>query len=150
MFDPLRSTSSAFCLMPQGGEDFFHGDEPVETNFVGEWEERLEAVAERQEVLLLLVSPPGAGKTHLVETTIMARAEHHGRRTQRIDCSNDELVELSLTYILNRKFPGETKCVHGFCGGLALCCERQPGTKRVLWSVHMALTFLLLLHRSKK
>jgi len=92
-----------------GAEPFFGEGGVVETRYVGEWESQLEAIKDQQELLLLLVSPPGAGKTHLVETTIMAQAEHHGRRTQRIDCSNDELVELSLTYILNRKFPGETK-----------------------------------------
>eukprot|EP00667_Euglena_gracilis_P000022 EG_transcript_22 len=93
----------------EGVEDFFDPEVVVETNYIGDWETQLEAISERQELLLLLVSPPGAGKTHLVETTIMARAEQSGRRTQRIDCSNDELVELSLTYILNRKFPGETR-----------------------------------------
>jgi replication-associated recombination protein RarA len=50
----------------------------------------------------MLVSPPGAGKTHLAEELIDANANRHCRR---IDCSSDELVERALDSILEESFP---------------------------------------------
>jgi Ni2+-binding GTPase involved in maturation of urease and hydrogenase len=42
--------------------------------------------------VILLISPPGAGKTHLLES-IEDDESKQGRKVVKIDCSNDQLVE---------------------------------------------------------
>lgn len=54
-----------------------------------------------------MISPPGAGKSYLLEKNIMQKEMKKGIKCQRVDCSNDELVVKALSSILNEYFPIE-------------------------------------------
>jgi len=56
----------------------------------------------------LLVSPPGAGKSHLMEYEIMPECRKIGVRCGYIDGSNDALVEVALVSLLRERFPDKT------------------------------------------
>lgn len=70
------------------------------------WEEKFENdYKSNDQCVLFLVSPPGAGKTYLLERKIAPYEEERQVVFVRIDCSNDELVERAMENILLDKFP---------------------------------------------
>jgi hypothetical protein len=62
--------------------------------------------SEANQCIILHVSPPGAGKSHLWEK-VMANERKNKRHAVQVDCSNDELVERSMASILSERFPQE-------------------------------------------
>lgn len=62
---------------------------------------------QKEQCVLFIVSPPGAGKTYLLEQQIMPTQSRLGVTCIRIDCSNDELVERAMESVLLEKFPRE-------------------------------------------
>lgn len=60
-------------------------------------------------MIVFLVSPPGAGKTFLLEQDIMAQEAQRGCFCKRIDCSNDILVQKAMETVLSDQFPEEVR-----------------------------------------
>jgi len=61
---------------------------------------------EYSQCIILNVSPPGAGKSHLWND-VMTDERLNNRHAVQVDCSNDELVERSMASILHERFPQE-------------------------------------------
>ncbi len=74
-----------------------------------DWERDIKGNYETySECVIFVESPPGAGKTHLMEQ-ILAR-EMIKRTCVRVDCSNDELVERAMEAVLSSHFPEVRSC----------------------------------------
>lgn len=78
------------------------------------WEKKLEENLKEAEncggCVILLISPPGAGKTWRLEKEIEKKQkEGYYCPDKPIDCSNDEFVKRSLYSILNEMFPEQGK-----------------------------------------
>jgi Ni2+-binding GTPase involved in maturation of urease and hydrogenase len=56
-------------------------------------------------MLLALISPPGAGKTELVRSSIIPQAREQQYLVEYVDGSSDELVQVVITAILEQRFP---------------------------------------------
>ena len=78
----------------------------IESRFNSEWEKELLKHNEVKQAVIFVESPPGAGKTHLMEE-IMAKAQANGLISVRVDCSNDELVERAMESVLSGHFTHE-------------------------------------------
>jgi len=82
---------------------------PTDTKLVGidkDWEVGIrDRIVCGGQMVVLLISPPGAGKTYFMKTGVRAAAEELELKVSRIDCSNDELVERALVSVLEEQFP---------------------------------------------
>ncbi len=56
-----------------------------------------------QSFVILLVSPPGAGKTTFLTKDVQEQLHRHGRPSYLYDASSDELVEVALTTSLSQR-----------------------------------------------
>ena len=74
------------------------------TRLMAKWESKFKELYESKQLVLFLVSPPGAGKTFEMEEM---KASTKGRVIHRIDCSDDELVERALSSLLDEYFPAD-------------------------------------------
>lgn len=75
-----------------------------------DWEDKLQAKYKLKDQFVVFVeSPPGAGKTYLMEAIIARESEE--RRCERVDCSNDELVERAMELVLKSHFPDDSKAL---------------------------------------
>ena len=63
----------------------------------------------RRSCVLLIVSPPGAGKTYFVEHSLMSDLRKDGLICERFDCSSDILVQKALSQVLLDKIPYENR-----------------------------------------
>lgn len=74
------------------------------------WEKKLQEIINNfPRVFVLVTSPPGAGKTYLLEHEILPPQRQKQVVCHRIDCSSDVLVERTLVSILEEKFPDENQ-----------------------------------------
>jgi len=98
----------------QGDSEWFKAGDPeiarrTDTNLVGidkAWEGAIRGKIQRGgQMVVLLISPPGAGKTYFMKTGVRAAADELELKVSRIDCSNDELVERALVSVLEEEFP---------------------------------------------
>jgi len=63
-----------------------------------------------ERIIILLISLPGAGKSHLCENQLKPLAEKQELRTVRLlDCSTDIFVHQAMSSVLQEKFPDEGK-----------------------------------------
>ncbi len=76
----------------------------LSTALVGEWEDWLEK-AVKEGGLTLIVSPPGAGKSYLMDS--MRETYKDSRIIFLLDCSNDRLIFESMRSLLDRNCPTE-------------------------------------------
>ncbi len=69
------------------------------------WVEKVEShyYDNNDQCVVLLIAPPGTGKTHHVKAMYAAES----RKKVWLDCSNDELVERAMSAILSERFPSE-------------------------------------------
>ncbi len=108
----LLCSPVAYLIDILSAEEIILDREPVD---VDDWATKfMHTVQENDQCLLLLVSPPGAGKcissrslisvgkTHLAQCIMEINSNRHCRR---FDCSSDELVERALDSILEENFP---------------------------------------------
>ena len=93
---------------------------PAQSKALPKWEDHFQDFYwKASQCVILLISPPGkhpeyiplhiggAGKTWLLTKEIIPHETSHFRKCERIDCSNDELVERALDSILHEKFSDE-------------------------------------------
>lgn len=64
-----------------------------------------------ERLIRLVESPPGAGKSHLMEFTVKSRAEALHVSAQMLDGSSDTLVTLALDEALSRRVPPKGQCL---------------------------------------
>lgn len=62
---------------------------------------------ENRQRVLMLQSPPGAGKTYTVDSKLRGLFEGKGYHVEYIDCSDDILVERSLLFSLQERMPSD-------------------------------------------
>jgi hypothetical protein len=84
------------------------GKELLETETDVEWVEKLRTAFDKYKTFVFFIfGPPGAGKTFMLERIINEKqGELHA---VRIDCSNDDLLEVSMEDVLQQKFPKQKK-----------------------------------------
>jgi hypothetical protein len=91
-------------------QDFTAQKKPYESNSIAQWKATFkETFKQSKQCVILLISPPGVGKTHMIEHDIEPEETRLGTHVVRFDCSNDELVERSMVSLLKRSFPNEGK-----------------------------------------
>eukprot|EP00026_Physarum_polycephalum_P000107 Phypoly_transcript_00107.p1 GENE.Phypoly_transcript_00107~~Phypoly_transcript_00107.p1 ORF type:complete len:2193 (+),score=228.94 Phypoly_transcript_00107:718-6579(+) len=97
-------SSDLFLLLPKFGPQSSWIKEPIA---IDNWIEEIKKdFSDAGQCIILNISPPGAGKSHLWNA-VMAEERINNRHAVQVDCSNDELVERSMASILQERFPQE-------------------------------------------
>lgn len=103
---PLDASQYGTVLRQQFAADSIVFRTPPEgTGTIAQWTEQMDARLKTGAVLIYLVSAPGAGKTYYLENIVRTRMLHQHKHYKRVDCSSDELLERSLTHLLEESFP---------------------------------------------
>jgi chromosomal replication initiation ATPase DnaA len=77
-------------------------------NFRESWEKEFKVkYRQKESCVILLTSPPGSGKTYLLEREIFQEERRRGRECERVDCSSDIFVEKAIDSVLSELFPSE-------------------------------------------
>jgi hypothetical protein len=74
-----------------------------------DWQVKVkQLIANHQKLFVLVISPPGAGKTYLLNHVIQEQAQN-GIECHNLDCSSGILVERTISSLLDELFPEEGK-----------------------------------------